>query len=158
MKLVSLLSENLIKVPLKASAKVEVIKELLALLAEYHLVKNPEEVLEAVLEREAILSTGLGNGVAIPHCKSGSVENFSVALGIHPDGVDFQSLDQQPAHIIFLLIGPENKPGLHIRLLSRISRIISREDIRQQILAIQSSEEVYQVLQKEELNFFEINT
>lgn len=158
MKLINLISENLIKIPLKASMKVEVIKELLALLAEYHLIENPEEVLAAVLEREAILSTGLGNGVAIPHCKSGSIENFSVALGIHPGGVDFQSLDQQPAYIIFLLIGPENKPGLHIRLLSRISRIISREDVRQQILASHSSGEVYQILQREEVSFFEINT
>jgi fructose-specific phosphotransferase system IIA component len=158
MKLVSLLSENLIKVPLKTSQKVEVIKELLALLTEYQTVENAEEVLEAILEREEILSTGLGNGVAIPHCKSGSVENFSVALGIHPRGVDFQSLDQQPAYIIFLLVGPENKPGLHIRLLSRISRIISREDVRQQILRAESSQEVYYILEKEELNFIEINT
>jgi mannitol/fructose-specific phosphotransferase system IIA component (Ntr-type) len=80
-----------------------------------------------------------------------------IALGIHPKGVDFQSLDHKPAHIIFLLIGPESKPGFHIRLLSRISRIISKEDVRKQILAGKSPEEIYQIFQAEEANFFEIS-
>jgi fructose-specific phosphotransferase system IIA component len=157
MKLVDLLQINYIRYPLKASNKVDVIKELLTLFSENNLIHNQEEVLKAVLEREKILSTGLGNGVAIPHCKTNSVEEFFVALGVHSKGVDFQSLDHKPAHIIFLLIGPENKPGFHIRLLSRISRIISKEDVRQQILASKSPEEIYQVFQAEEADFFEIS-
>jgi fructose-specific phosphotransferase system IIA component len=157
MKLVDLLQINYIKYPLTASNKVDVIKELLALFSENNLIQNHEEVLKAVLEREKILSTGLGNGVALPHCKTNSVEEFMIALGIHPKGVDFQSLDHKPAHIIFLLIGPESKPGFHIRLLSRISRIISKEDVRKQILAGKSPEEIYQIFQAEEANFFEIS-
>jgi len=157
MKLVDLLQINYIKYPLTASNKVDVIKELLTLFSENNLIDNREEVLKAVLEREKILSTGLGNGVAIPHCKTNSVEEFSVALGIHPKGVDFQSLDHKPAHIVFLLLGPENKPGFHIRLLSRISRIISKGDVRRQILASKSPEEIYQIFQAEEANFIEIS-
>lgn len=157
MKLIDLLKINYIKYPLAASNKVDVIKELLSLFSENNLIDNREEVLKAVLEREKILSTGLGNGVAIPHCKTNSVEEFGVALGIHSKGVDFQSLDHKPAHIIFLLIGPENKPGFHIRLLSRISRIISKEDVRRQILASKTPEEIYRIFQAEEANFFEIS-
>jgi len=157
MKLAELIQLNLIKYPLQTSTKVEVIKELIALLAENRAISNGEEILKSVMEREKILSTGLGNGVAIPHCKTSSVEDFAIALGIHPQGVDFQSLDHKPSHIIFLLVGPENKPGFHIRLLSRISRIISKEDVRKQILASKSAEEVFQIFQAEEASFLEIN-
>ena len=157
MKLAELIRINLIKYPLLASTKVEIIKELLSLLQENGILMDPEEMLTSIMEREKILSTGLGNGVAIPHCKTNSVEHFAIALGIHPQGVDFQSLDHKPAHIIFLLVGPDNKPGFHIRLLSRISRIISKEDVRRQILASQSAEEVFQIFQAEEASFLEIN-
>ena len=157
MKLVDVLKPEYIKIPLTQTTKVEVIKELLTLLVEQQLVSHPEEVLTAILDREKIMTTGVGNGVAIPHCKTKYAVDFAIAMGIHPQGVDFQSLDNKPARIIFMLIGPENRPGTHIRLLSRISRIISREDVRKKILESKNPEDVYQILHQEEANFFEIN-
>lgn len=140
MKLVDILHTDLIIHPLKKSSKVDVIKELLTLLAEKRIIQNKELILKAVLDRETIMTTGVGNGVAIPHCKSNDLPGFAMALGIHQDGVNFQSLDGKPAQIIFLLIGPENKPATHIRLLSRISRILSKSEVRQKILAGNSAD------------------
>ncbi len=158
MKLIDVLDIDRIKIPLTASNKTEAIQELLSLFTDQKLVKDYRAVLEAVLEREKIMSTGVGNGVAIPHCKSPFSPAFAIALGIQPSGVDFQSLDNKPAYIIFLLIGPEDKPGTHIRLLSRISRIVSKEEVRDHLLKCSSPEEVYQYLEAQESNFFEINS
>ncbi|RMF61172.1 MAG: PTS sugar transporter subunit IIA [Calditrichaeota bacterium] len=157
MKLVDVLKPEYIKIPLTETTKLEVIKELLSVLVEQKVVNNPDEVLTAILEREKIMTTGVGNGVAIPHCKTRHATDFAIAMGIHPTGIDFQSLDNKPTQIVFLLIGPEDKPGTHIRLLSRISRIISREKVRQQILQCSSPQDVYNILKQEEANFFEIN-
>lgn len=157
MKLTDVLQPTLIKYPLVSDTKVEVIRELISLLAEQHLIEDKEAVLKAVLDREKIMTTGVGNGIAIPHCKSRHAPDFAIALGIHPEGVDFQSLDSKPVHIVFLLTGPEDKPGTHIRLLSRISRIISRENVQQQILNCHSAEEIYKVLQEVEDQVVEIS-
>lgn len=156
MRLIDLLQPDLIKYPLVASSKIEVIKELLAVLVEQQRIRNPEEILAAILEREKILSTGLGNGVAIPHCRSNAVQEFSLALGIHPRGVEFQSLDHKPSHIIFLLVGPEAETGSHLRLLSRISRIISKPEVRESIMASHSATEIHRILQNQEAEFLEV--
>lgn len=158
MKLIDTLHSNLIKYPLAANNKVDAIKELLALLADQGAIQDPENVLKAVLERENIMTTGIGDGVAIPHCKTAEAIRFVIALGIHPGGIDFDSLDKKPAHLIFLLVGPDNEPGMHIRLLSRISRIISKAPVRDRILACSKAEEVYQLINEEENNAFEVKT
>ncbi len=158
MKLMDALQEKLIQFPLKSNNKIDVIGELLSLLEINHLIEHPEEVLEAVLDREKIMSTGVGNGVAIPHCKTAHTKEFAISLGIHPQGVDFQSLDNQPARIIFLLIGPDTMPGTHIRLLSRISRIIAKKEVRDFILTCTSAEEIYRYLQSQENSLFERST
>jgi len=158
MKLVDVLQPQFIKIPLEKNTKEEVIRELISVLKVHHQVEDEEAIFQAVLEREKIMTTGVGNGVAIPHSKHSSCKFFAIALGVHPGGVDFQAIDKQPARIIFLLIGPEENPGTHIRLLSRISRIISREKVREQILNSHSAEEIYNILKEQESKFFEINT
>lgn len=157
MKLVDVLQPQFIKFPLQKNTKEEVIKELIDVLAAHQQLEDKEGIFRAVLEREKIMTTGVGNGVAIPHSKHPACKSFSIALGIHPQGIDYQSIDGQPVKIVFLLIGPEDKPGTHIRLLSRISRIISKSDVREKILASESAEHVYQILKEEESKFFEIN-
>ncbi len=103
------------------------------------------------------MSTGVGNGVAIPHCKHRHCHDFAIALGIHPQGIDFESIDKKPAHIIFLLIGPEDQPGTHIKLLSRISRIISKDEVREKALNAKTPQELYNLLKQEETHFFKMN-
>lgn len=154
MKLTEVLHEQLIKFPLTGTTKTEVIEELLGKLSEAGAIGDREAVLAAVLERENIMTTGVGNGVAIPHCKSADAEDFAVAMGVHPGGIDFQSLDQKPAYVIFLLVGPENQPGVHIRLLSRISRVISNEAVREKILDSDSAASMLQLLKDEEDSSF----
>ena len=100
------------------------------------------------------MTTGVGNGVAIPHCKHKDSRNFAIALGVHPKGIDFDSIDHEPARIIFLLVGPEDQPGTHIKLLSRISRIISKDEVREKVLACKTPTELFDLLNEEEHKFF----
>ena len=154
MKLSEVLTPELIKCPLTGVNKVDVIIELITILSEHNIVFDKDEVLEAVMERERVMTTGVGNGVAIPHCKTPHIEPFVLAMGIHYKCVDFKSLDHKPAHIFFLLIGPENKPGIHIRLLSRISRIIAKDGVRQQLMNQKTPEEIHRFLVEQESQSF----
>jgi fructose-specific phosphotransferase system IIA component len=156
MKLIDVLKPEYIKIPLTGDSKEAVIKELISTLAPFRLFGDQDKVFQAVMDREKIMTTGVGRGVAIPHCKKEVCQEFGIAMGIHPEGVDFQSIDGKPARIIFLLVGPENNPGMHIRLLSRISRLISKESLRDNLLQCHSAEEAYELLKAEEEKYFEI--
>lgn len=154
--LMDVLTEAQIRFPLDAADKSAALGELVALLAERKRIDNADAVLEAVLDREAIMTTGVGNGVAIPHCKTAHSREFTIALGIAPTGIDFESLDDHPATIIFLLVGPDNDPGTHIRLLSRISRIISDETVRERILAAGDAAAIVAILREKEASVLEM--
>lgn len=158
MKLMDVLKPEYIKIPLTENTKEAVIRELIQTLAPFQLFSDDEEVFRAVMDREKIMTTGVGRGVAIPHCKKDSCHEFGIALGIHENGVDFQSIDGNPARIIFLLVGPENNPGMHIRLLSRISRLMAKESLRNGLLTCRSAEEAYRLLKDEEEKYFEISS
>jgi PTS system fructose-specific IIC component len=153
MNLADVFQPEYIKIPLKKNSKPEVIKELVEILHDHQAIGNPERIIEAVFDREEIMTTGVGNGVAIPHCKHKDSRNFAIALGIHPQGIDFQSIDHKPAHIIFLLVGPEDQPGTHIKLLSRISRIISKDKVRERVLTCKTATELFDLLNEEEQKF-----
>ncbi|HQV30242.1 MAG TPA: PTS sugar transporter subunit IIA [Calditrichia bacterium] len=156
MNLTEALKPDLIKIPLTGKGKTGVITELLEWLSQHHSLEDSQKVLAQILEREEIMTTGVGNGVAIPHCKTNTVTDFVIALGIHPGGVAFKSLDGKPAHIIFMLVGPDSQPGAHIRLLSRISRIISDNATREAILSCDSPEEIYKLLAEKERLLLEV--
>lgn len=153
--LLELLTPSHIQTSLLSVDKESVIRELLALILENHQIAQPEKLLEAIFQRERIISTGVGNGVAIPHCKSPFSPDFTVTLGIHSRGVDFDAVDGQPVNIIFLVTGPDNDPTGHIRLLSRISRIMSLEDARRHLVKQNNSESIFRFLQGEERRIFE---
>ena len=156
MNLIDVFRPEYIKIELENEAKSEVIKELVELLNQHQAIANPAGIIEAVFEREKIMTTGVGNGIAIPHCKHAESPEFAVCLGIQTKGVDFQSIDKNPVKIIFLLVGPENNPGLHIKLLSRISRLMSNEELRQQLLSCETDQEAFNLIHDEENYFFEI--
>jgi fructose-specific phosphotransferase system IIA component len=157
MRLTDVLNENLVSISLAGTNRDECIKELIDILADAQTIKNADSIFEAVLEREKIMTTGVGNGIAIPHCKHTESPEFAVCLGIHTRGVDFQSIDKKNVNIIFLLVGPENNPGLHIKLLSRISRLMSNEELRQQLLECKNDKDAFDLIQDEENYFFEID-
>jgi fructose-specific phosphotransferase system IIA component len=155
MKLTDILKREFIKVPLAGATKEECIANLIDILAASKLVTNRAKVLDEVLAREEIMTTGVGNGIAIPHCKNNSTQEFAVALGITENRIDFNAIDDNPVHIIFLLIGPDMQPGLHIKLLSRISRLMNKEALRNELLGLKSADDIFLLLQKEEEKFLE---
>ena len=157
MRLTDVLNEDFVNISLSGTNRDECIKELIEKLATAQKIINEENIFDAVLEREKIMTTGVGNGIAIPHCKHTDSPNFAVCLGIQQKGVDFQSIDKKNVTIIFLLVGPENNPGLHIKLLSRISRLMSNEELREQLLECKSDKEAYDLIHDEENYFFEID-
>src|SRR3989338_1384575 len=113
--LIDFLPENAIRADLKSQSKKEVLKELVQILTSAHSIKNAAGILEALLEREELGSTGIGQGIAIPHGKSDSAGKVVAALGISKLGIDFDALDGEPAYIFFILIAPSNSAGIHFK-------------------------------------------
>ena len=155
MKLIDVLKPENIKTSLHSLDKESVIKELIDLIYPNQFLEDKDSIFDAVIEREKIMTTGVGREVAIPHCKRKNCTDFIIALGIHPSGIDFNSIDNRPVKIIFLLIGPEDNPGMHIRLLSRISRLIAKEKLRENLLLAVNANEVYNQIKEEEEKYFE---
>jgi fructose-specific phosphotransferase system IIA component len=149
--LAEFLTEDQIKVPLQSGQKEAAIRELIELVSAK--VTDGELTYQAVLQREKKMTTGVGNGVAIPHCKSETCSHFVVALGISPKGIDFNSVDGKKVNLVFLLLGPEDAPNMHIKLLSRISRIMNREEIRNRLIQVPSAALAYQLLKEAEKEF-----
>jgi fructose PTS system EIIBC or EIIC component len=148
--LTELLSAERIRIPLRANTKDELLEELVNVCADCNDIEDREDVLRAVRERESVLSTGIGHGVAIPHGKSAAVDELRMAAGRSDVPLDFDALDGEPVQLFFLLVGPESAAGPHIKALSRISRLVRRDEVRERLLAAQSAEEFLQALQEAE--------
>ncbi len=156
MKLKDLLSKDIIRIPLENQQKSKIIEELVDILYESNRISDKDAVLKAVLDREAVMSTGMGDGVAIPHAKSDSVDELIAAFGITSEPVDFESIDGKPVRMIFLLVGPTDQTGPHLKALSRISRLMHREDFRQKLVVSQTSDQVIEAIEAEERKYFAI--
>jgi mannitol/fructose-specific phosphotransferase system IIA component (Ntr-type) len=109
-------------------------------------VQDAAEVLRAVRAREEVLSTGIGSGVAIPHGKSNAAPELAMAAGVLPSPVEFEALDGEPVRLIFMLVGPESAAGAHVKALSRISRLVRREELRDRLAACANAAEFLEVL------------
>lgn len=148
--LTDLLTPDRIKIPLEARTKEDLLRELVEIISGTDQVEDADDVLRAVREREAVLSTGIGNGVAIPHGKSSAVPELVMAAGRTAEPVDFDALDGQPVRLFFLLVGPETAAGPHIKALSRISRLVRKDAVREQLIAATSPEEFFELLREAE--------
>jgi mannitol/fructose-specific phosphotransferase system IIA component (Ntr-type) len=143
--LTDLLTPDRIRVPLSATDKPGVLRELVQLLADRSGAPF-EPLLSAVLEREAVLSTGIGHGIAIPHAKSSAVDKLWLVCGGAGDGIAFDALDGQPVRLFFLLLGPDSAAGLHVKALSRIARLVRGDQVREALLSAESPEAFHQIL------------
>jgi mannitol/fructose-specific phosphotransferase system IIA component (Ntr-type) len=143
--LTDLLTPDRIRVPVAASDKPGVLRELVQLLADRSGAPF-EPLLNAVLEREAVLSTGIGHGIAIPHAKSSVVDQLWLVCGSAPDGIAFDALDGQPVRLFFLLLGPDSAAGQHVKALSRIARLVRGDTVREALLCAESPEAFHQIL------------
>ena len=150
MSLLDILSVKSTLVGLKGHTKDEIIEELVDCLEVGDAISDRNKVLQAVLEREKIMSTGIGDGIAIPHGKSDAVSQLSAALGIHKRGVDFEALDGEPAFVFFLLVSPANVSGPHIKALARISRMLKNDSFKKRLIEADSSDEILGIIAEEE--------
>jgi mannitol/fructose-specific phosphotransferase system IIA component (Ntr-type) len=143
--LTELLTPDRVVVPLAARDKAGVIAELTR-----HLVEcsggEYVQVLQAVEERESVLSTGIGFGVAIPHARSSAVSELSVVGGLSPVPVPYDSIDGDPVRLFFLIVGPEASAGQHVKVLSRIARLVRRETLREQLCEADTPDQFYSAL------------
>jgi fructose-specific phosphotransferase system IIA component len=145
-----ILSGNSVIVGLNGEGKREILEELVDVLEVGDNITDREKVLEAVLQREEIMSTGIGHGIAIPHGKSEYVKELGGVLGIKRKGVEFDSLDGQPTFIFFLLVSPMDVSGPHIKALARISRLLKGEEFRQELIDCPDNQTAIRILEEEE--------
>lgn len=150
MRLTDILKADNIKLPLIAKNKTEAISELVNLLATTGDATDPKKVLDAVLEREATRTTGIGNGLAIPHGKCNGVSHLVMAIGRPVAPIDFQAIDGRPVTLIWLLASPPDQTGPHIHALARISRLMTIDRFRQALAAAQTPKEMYDAIVQQE--------
>ncbi len=149
-RLTDLLTSARVKVPLEAKTKDALLAELVDVLVQDQCVGDGGEVLRVVREREAVLSTGIGNGIAIPHGRSGACHSLSLAAGVTRDPVAYDALDGAPVRLVFLLVGPEDEAGPHIKALSRISRLVRQPQLRASLVAATNEQQFLQALREAE--------
>lgn len=155
MNLRDILTVEDIKIPLNATTKNEIITEMVEILFKNNKIQEKEKIIQALFEREELMSTGVGDGVAIPHAKAEGITKISAAFGLTKEDVDFQSLDSKPVRIIFLLIGPINQPGPHLKALSRISRLLHQADFREKLIQSGDATEALNTILEEEKKYFD---
>ncbi|HHJ51780.1 MAG TPA: PTS sugar transporter subunit IIA [Caldithrix abyssi] len=146
MRLADYLPVEQIAPHLEGKTKFEVIEELLDLIDQNGKLVDREIALQDVLAREGYLSTGLENGLAIPHAKTDGVNELVISFGLKPEGVDFESLDGKPAKLIFLVLSPRDTSGPHIQTLAIISRNLKNAEMRESLLNANSAEQIYQII------------
>lgn len=155
MKICDILRADKVLSSMEGTNKTEIIDELINLFKSDDRVRNLEEMRNAVHDREKIMSTGVGKGFAIPHAKTDSVNEIIASFGRLEKPIDFQALDEQPVNLVFLLVGKESLVGPHIKLLSRISRMMNKDEFRESLANAKTSEEIYSLFENEEKQYFE---
>lgn len=148
-----LLQDDLVIEEIKATDKIGVIREFAGILQATGRVTDAEALVRVLLERESLGSTGIGDGIAIPHGKLSFISNMVVAFGRSSRGVDFQSLDAKPVYLFFLLVTPDNKPGDHLKALARISRILKNPDLRENLKRTSDRQELKRLIYEEDSKY-----
>jgi fructose-specific phosphotransferase system IIA component len=156
MKVYELLNAKNILTEFKSDNKNDVINELVDLLKGDDRIVDLEEIRKCVFEREEKMSTGVGKGFAIPHGKTNSVTDILAAFGKSETPIEYNSLDGEPVHLVFLLIGKETLLAKHIKLLSRISRLMNNEEFRKKLIDAESKESILKIFEEEEQSYSDV--
>ncbi len=149
MSVVDLVDKKCIQVPVQARDKQGILRELVELLDKAGKIDNVETAFSDILHRESLGSTGLERGIAIPHAKSTGVSEMALAIGILPEGVDFDALDGNPSNLFFLILAPADKAGLHVEVLAEIARLTQSSAFCRLLLAAESAAEVVELFQED---------
>ena len=150
MKIQDIVSPEAIVDDLRADSKEGVLRELSEVIANIVPKLSADSLTAILMERESLGSTGIGDGVAIPHGKVGGIEHLVAAFGRSRNGVQFHSLDGKPAHLFFLIVAPEYSAGMHLKALARISRLLKDERFRQSLLEAAGTDELRTILHEED--------
>ena len=152
MKILDVLQKETIISDLKSQDKKGILEELVAPIARITDV-NQKDIVRVLMDREQLGSTGIGGGIGIPDGKLKQLESLALGFGLSRKGVDFESMDNQPTHIFFLLVTPENSTGLHLKMLARISRILKHDPFREKLLNAVNSDEIFSIIKEEDDEF-----
>jgi nitrogen PTS system EIIA component len=153
MKIVDLIKRDMVVPALQATDKRGILEELAGFMAEHHPRIDRTTLSKVLIEREQLASTAIGEGVAIPHGKLGSVGEIVACLGRAPSGVEFDSMDGQPTYLFFVLVAPESSTGAHLKALARISRVFKDPEFRRRLLAASDAESMYHVVAEEDAKY-----
>ena len=150
MKLSDLLDESVINLGLVSEDKEELFAEMVEILWRAGRLEDREGALEAIASREDMATTGIGDGLAVPHGKAASIGALTAALGISRDGIEYDATDGEPVHIVFMVLAEANNPGPHVECLGEIARLLQVQGFRDRLRAAESPEEVLAVVKAEE--------
>jgi len=150
MNIFSLLDSQTVFPDLEVNDKAEILDTLVSSLKGKVSNGEIERIRTAVVEREKIMSTGVGKGLAIPHGKTPGIEETFAAFAILNDPVEYEAIDDEPVNMVFLLVGPQSSNSLHIKLLSRISRLMNNSDFRDRLRECSSADEIISCFKDEE--------
>ncbi len=152
MKIIDVLQKEAIISDLKSQDKKGILEELVAPIARITGV-NHKDLVRVLMDREQLGSTGIGGGIGIPHGKLKQLESLALGFGLSRKGVDFESMDNQPTHIFFLLVTPENSTGLHLKMLARVSRILKHDQFKAKLLSAANTDEIFSIIKEEDDEF-----
>jgi PTS system nitrogen regulatory IIA component len=153
MKLTDILREEQVIADLKARSKRSAMEELCQALNKEHPSLDMKSLMEVLVERERLGSTGIGDGIAIPHGKLPHLDDLMLSFGRSLDGVDFDSLDGKPAHLFFLVVAPENSAGTHLKALARISRLLKSNVVRRELMEAKDAHDIYAIIEAQDEEF-----
>lgn len=152
MKITDLLQKKTIITDLQARDKKGVLEELVTPIAEIVNISR-QELVRVLMERERLGSTGIGDGIGIPHGKIQGMETIVIGCGVSKHGVNFQSLDNRPTHLFFLILTPEESTGLHLRILAQLSKLLKNESFREKLLKASDKEKIHAIIAEEDEEF-----
>lgn len=153
MKITDYLHESCINLNINGTNKSEILVNLVDVLAKSIDLQNSESIISLLEEREKLSTTGIGLQIAVPHCKSSQVDTLKIVIARSDAGVDFQSLDNQDVKLFFLLVAPENSSSEHLKALAKIARFAKDASIRNELLSIQTPQEIFNFIQEKEEAF-----
>jgi len=153
MKITDILDESSIIQDLRSTTKKGILEELSSVLVERGKLPDRDKVVEVLLEREKLGSTGIGDGIAIPHGKMKGIKELVTSFGRSITGVDFESIDNKPTHLFFLLVAPENSAGIHLKALARISRLLKDSSFRNRLMEAKDRQDLFRIIAEEDEKF-----
>lgn len=153
MRIMDILAKDGVILDLASSAKEDVLAEMAQAIAKAQPVLDGERLLEVLVAREGLQSTGIGEGVAIPHGKIAGLDQLVASFARSVKGVDFESIDEQPTHLFFLLVVPEHSSGLHLQALARISRFFRDNEFREKLMSAKVLDDILRAIDEEDAKF-----